>query len=171
MSGRVLFLIGATHQRTPLEVREKLALAGEAAEAMRAELRGLPGLAEFVVLNTCNRVEFYGVGAGAETVEAVERAFCTRQRFDLEEFRSFRLRLTGCEAVQHLLEVAGGLDSQMLGETEIFGQVTAAYAEARDAMAARYEEDLRRVRAGKLGHYLGADGLAERVANLRAFVL
>lgn len=49
--------------------------------------------------------------------------------------------------------------------------VAAAYAEARDAMLARYEEDLRRVRAGKLGHYLGADGLAERVANLRAFVL
>ncbi|CAB3924987.1 hypothetical protein LMG1864_05749 [Achromobacter ruhlandii] len=49
--------------------------------------------------------------------------------------------------------------------------IAAAYAEARDAMAARYEEDLRRVRAGKLGHYLGADGLAERVANLRAFVL
>ena len=46
MSGRVLFLLGATHQRTPLEVREKLALAGEAAEAMRADLRGLPGLAE-----------------------------------------------------------------------------------------------------------------------------
>lgn len=49
--------------------------------------------------------------------------------------------------------------------------IAAAYAEARDAMATRYEEDLRRVRAGKLGHYLGADGLAERVANLRAFVL
>lgn len=45
----------------------------------------------------------------------------------------------------------------------------AAYAEARDAMLTRYEEDLRRVRAGKLGHYLGTDGLAERIANLRAF--
>lgn len=131
MSGRVLFLLGATHQRTPLAVREKLALAGEAAEAMRVELRALPGLAEFVVLNTCNRVEFYGVGESAETVAAVERAFCARQQFDLEEFGRFRLRLTGCEAVQHLLEVAGGLDSQMLGETEIFGQVKAAYAEAQ----------------------------------------
>lgn len=47
--------------------------------------------------------------------------------------------------------------------------MAAAYAEARDAMLTRYEEDLRRVRAGKLGHYLGADGLAERIANLRAF--
>ncbi|MGE6920228.1 SMI1/KNR4 family protein [Achromobacter kerstersii] len=49
--------------------------------------------------------------------------------------------------------------------------IAAAFVEVRDAMANSYEEDLRRVRAGKLGHYLGADGLAERVANLRAFSL
>ncbi|MNJ76663.1 hypothetical protein D3C77_739940 [compost metagenome] len=46
-----------------------------------------------------------------------------------------------------------------------------AYAQARDAMATRYQEDLKRVRAGKLGHYLGADGLAARVENLREFSL
>lgn len=49
--------------------------------------------------------------------------------------------------------------------------IAEAYAEQRDAMAKRYEDDLQRVRAGKLGHYLGADGLAERVANLREFSL
>ncbi|MNR20599.1 hypothetical protein D3C85_1374520 [compost metagenome] len=49
--------------------------------------------------------------------------------------------------------------------------VAAAYAETRDSMTNSYQEDLRRVRAGKLGHYLGADGLAERVANLREFSL
>lgn len=49
--------------------------------------------------------------------------------------------------------------------------IAAAYAEVRDAMANSYQEDLRKVRAGKLGHYLGADGLAERVANLREFSL
>lgn len=49
--------------------------------------------------------------------------------------------------------------------------IAAAYAEVRDAMANSYQEDLRKVRAGKLGHYLGADGLAERVANLREFLL
>ncbi|WP_454675026.1 SMI1/KNR4 family protein [Achromobacter pestifer] len=47
--------------------------------------------------------------------------------------------------------------------------IAAAFAEARDSMANSYQEDLRRVRAGKLGHYLGADGLAERVTNLREF--
>ena len=49
--------------------------------------------------------------------------------------------------------------------------IAAAFAEARNAMAGSYQEDLRRVRAGKLGHYLGADGLAERVANLQEFSL
>ncbi|MEN4920173.1 SMI1/KNR4 family protein [Achromobacter spanius] len=49
--------------------------------------------------------------------------------------------------------------------------IAAAYAEVRDSMASKYQEDLRRVRAGKLGHYLGADGLAARVANLREFSL
>ncbi|MBB1596900.1 SMI1/KNR4 family protein [Achromobacter sp. UMC46] len=49
--------------------------------------------------------------------------------------------------------------------------IGAAYADVRDTMANSYQEDLRRVRAGKLGHYLGAEGLAERVANLRAFSL
>ena len=49
--------------------------------------------------------------------------------------------------------------------------IAAAYAEVRDSMASRYQEDLRRVRTGKLGHYLGADGLAARVANLQEFSL
>ncbi|MNL63321.1 hypothetical protein D3C87_1874500 [compost metagenome] len=49
--------------------------------------------------------------------------------------------------------------------------IAAAFAEVRDSMANSYQEDLHKVRAGKLGHYLGADGLAERVANLRAFSL
>ncbi|HAP25114.1 MAG TPA: SMI1/KNR4 family protein, partial [Achromobacter sp.] len=49
--------------------------------------------------------------------------------------------------------------------------IAEAYAQVRDSMATRYQEDLKRVRAGKLGHYLGADGLAARVANLREFAL
>ena len=69
-----LFVIGVTHQRTPLEVRERLALADEAIDALRAELARIAGLREFAVLNTCNRVEFYGV---AET-PAAGSSFCPR---------------------------------------------------------------------------------------------
>jgi glutamyl-tRNA reductase len=136
MSGLGLFLIGATHHTAPLAVREKLALdpAGEA--ALGAELAGLGGLREFAVLNTCNRVEFYGVAADASAPARVQAAFCARQHFDPAEFEKFRLSLSGRDAVQHLLEVSAGLDSQMLGETEIFGQVKAAYAAAQARGAA-----------------------------------
>ena len=126
-----LFILGATHRRVPIEVREKLALKGDAAEALRTELTALPGLREFALLNTCNRIEFYGLAAEPGVVDAVRRTFCRRQDFPEETFRQFCLDQRGADAVRHLLEVASGLDSQMLGETEIFGQVKDAYAEAQ----------------------------------------
>jgi glutamyl-tRNA reductase len=127
----MLFVIGTTHHRAPLEVREKLSLSAEGAVALRAELATLPGLREFALLSTCNRIEFYGVASDPGVVGRIEGAFCSRQSFDPEAFRRIRLDLNGPEAVRHLIEVAAGLDSQMLGETEIFGQVKEAYAEAQ----------------------------------------
>ena len=136
MSGPGFFLVGATHHTAPLEVRERLALDSEAEAALGLELSGLRELREFAMLSTCNRVEFYGVGADDGASARVQAAFCARQRFDPVEFEKFRLRLHGRDAVQHLLEVSSGLDSQMLGETEIFGQVKAAYAAAQARGAA-----------------------------------
>jgi glutamyl-tRNA reductase len=112
-------------------VREKLSLGAENEAALQAELAGLPGLREFAVLNTCNRIEFYGVAADAEAAAKVEAAFCSRQHFDAADFVKFRMDLRGREVLQHLVEVAVGLDSQMLGETEIFGQLKEAYAAAQ----------------------------------------
>ena len=131
MSSDGLFVIGANHHRAPLEVREKLALANDTAEALQAELAKMDGLREFAVLSTCNRIEFYGVAATPGTAEQVSAAFCARQNFAASEFEKIRLSLRGRDAVQHLLEVAAGLDSQMIGETEIFGQVKDAYAAAQ----------------------------------------
>jgi glutamyl-tRNA reductase len=131
MSPAGLFVIGTTHHRAPLEVREKLALTAEGAAALEAELAGIAGLKEFAVLSTCNRVEFYGVAASAEVAERVSAAFCARQQFAAAEFARIRLHLSGRDAVQHLVEVSAGLDSQMVGETEIFGQVKDAYAAAQ----------------------------------------
>jgi glutamyl-tRNA reductase len=126
-----LFVLGATHHKAPIAVRERLSLSDGAAAALRAELAQLEGLGEFAVLSTCNRIEFYGVATAADTAARVQEAFCRRQQFAREEFEQFGLRLHGPHAVRHLLEVASGLDSQMLGETEIFGQVKEAYAAAQ----------------------------------------
>lgn len=131
MSHGGLFVVGANHHRAPLAVREKLALASEAALALEEQFARIAGLKEFAVLNTCNRVEFYGVAASADAAAHVAAEFCARQKFDPREFDKIRLDLRGRDAVQHLLEVSAGLDSQMLGETEIFGQVKEAYAAAQ----------------------------------------
>lgn len=126
------FVLGATHHQAPLEVREKLSLGAHTAAALQADLAALPGLREFAVLNTCNRIEFYGVAGSPEAAAGVQRAFCQRQQFSEAEFGRFRLSLHGPAAVRHLLEVASGLDSQLVGETEIFGQVKDAYAAAQE---------------------------------------
>lgn len=131
MSNGHLFVLGATHHTAPLAVRERLSVAADTAAALQTELSALAGLREFVMLNTCNRVEFYGVAETAETVAHLEAAFCSRQQFDRTEFEKIRLTLRDRDALQHLFEVAAGLDSQMLGETEIFGQVKEAYAAAQ----------------------------------------
>lgn len=131
MSGGGLFLVGASHHRVPLAIRERLALSAEDAAALRAELAALPGLREHALLSTCNRVEFYGVAEDAAVAERVAAAFCARQRFDAGEFSRLALQLRDREAIRHLVEVSAGLDSQMLGETEIFGQVKEAYAAAQ----------------------------------------
>ena len=129
----VLFVVGATHHTTPLELRERLALAAEHLPQVRQELAGLPGVRELAVLNTCNRVEFYGVAESAETVRSLRGAFCRRQGLSETEFERIQLQQLGGAAVRHLVEVAAGLDSQMIGENEIFGQIKEAYADAQAA--------------------------------------
>ncbi|HWA08041.1 MAG TPA: glutamyl-tRNA reductase [Opitutaceae bacterium] len=131
MSAPHFFALGATHQTAPLAVREKLSLDAEAAAALHGELATVAGLREFALLSTCNRIEFYGVAETADAAARVEAAFCARQKFSVGEFEKFRLSLRDLAAVRHLFEVAAGLDSQMLGETEIFGQVKDAYAGAQ----------------------------------------
>jgi glutamyl-tRNA reductase len=125
------FLLGASHHTAPLELREKLALVGDKLAALRGELRRLAGLREFAVLNTCNRIEIYGVATEPGTIAALEATFCALNGMDPAVFAQIRLQLQDRPAVQHLLEVAAGVDSQMVGETEILGQVKNAYAVAQ----------------------------------------
>jgi len=130
-SSAALFLLGASHHTAPLELREKLALTSEKLAAFQQKLTALPGLREFTVLNTCNRVEFYGVADQPHVVEHLQAEFCTFQNFPTDTFRSIRRHAIGPDTLQHLIEVSAGLQSQMLGETEILGQIKDAYADAQ----------------------------------------
>jgi glutamyl-tRNA reductase len=86
---------------------------------------------EFAVLNTCNRVEIYGVAGRDDLPSRVSAALCARHGVESAAFAEFGFVSMGLEAVRHLLETASGLDSQMLGETEILGQVKKAYMNAQ----------------------------------------
>lgn len=130
MTASTLFLVGATHRTAPFGFREKIALGVEGEAALATALRRLTSLREFVILNTCNRVEIYGVGH-ERTAADVTHVFCTLREVDADDFERFGFVRHGRKAVDHLLEVASGLDSQILGETEIFGQVKRAYATAQ----------------------------------------
>lgn len=129
-AGPLLFHLGASHHTAPLEVREKLALPPPRAAEMRARL-GSGGLPELAVLNTCNRVELYGVAATPADLAALEAAFCATTGIPAQDFAAFRAHATGAAAIRHLVAVASGLESQLLGENEIFGQVKDAYAAAQ----------------------------------------
>lgn len=135
-AGEDFFVLGANHHAAGIAVRERLALAPDAAAALQAEMAAAGTTRELVVLNTCNRVEFYGVTSDGAAIGRLEAAFCARQGFDPAEFAQVRMKLHGRDAVRHLFEVAAGLDSQMLGETEILGQVKEAYAAAHGRGAA-----------------------------------
>lgn len=125
-----LFLLGASHQTAPLAIRERIAVAPERLAEMHQRLRELEGVRECLVLNTCNRLELYAVGDGPACESAIEALLCEMQGFPPNEFTHHRFHLRDAAAVCHLLQVAVGADSQIVGEAEIFGQVKSAYVTA-----------------------------------------
>ena len=130
--GPLFFHLGASHHTTPLALREKLALPPERAAALHAQLASA-ALPELALLNTCNRVEFYGVAATPADIDALAQAFCEVTGLAPADFAAIRAQATGPAAIRHLVAVSSGLESQLLGENEIFGQVKEAFAAAQSA--------------------------------------
>lgn len=124
------FVVGANHHTAPLETREKLALTPDRLAAFQGVAGRIPGLRELAVLNTCNRVEFYGVAESPLVIEHLQAEFCATCDLPAAHLTEIRHLSLGKNAVAHLLAVASGLDSQMLGENEVFGQVKTAYQAA-----------------------------------------
>jgi glutamyl-tRNA reductase len=126
----VLFLLGASHHTAPLAVREKLALDDARAATLAARLQQTPGIREFTLLNTCNRVEIYGVAQNQDTLAALRAALCDTTGVTPAEFEAAGFLRHNHDTVAHLFSVASGIDSQIVGETEILGQVKEAYDNA-----------------------------------------
>lgn len=125
-------LIGCNHRSAPVEFRERVAFTAEQARAAATSLRQQGILQEAVVLSTCNRSELYGVpaDAGVPATEAMEEFLTSFHRIPRADFDGRLYRWVGRDAIQHLFRVAAGLDSMLLGEAEILGQLRTAYSQA-----------------------------------------
>lgn len=125
-------LIGCNHMTAPVELRERVAFTPEQALRAAAELCRSGVIEEAVVVSTCNRSELYGVAEEYRQAlpEALVTYFSEFHNLSPRELRGRIYQYAGRQAVEHLFRVASGLDSMMLGEAEILGQVREAYHRA-----------------------------------------
>lgn len=120
-----LHILGLNHITAPVEIREQVVFTGENAGRGLSELLRLPGVREAVVLSTCNRTEFY-VDATDVGVGELRTWLLEGQRMDAEAARAL-YSLGHSESIRHLFRVACGLDSMILGEPQILGQLKDAF--------------------------------------------
>jgi len=128
-----LFVAGLSHQTAPIALRERFALSPEAVPAALDRLRANGGCAEGMLLSTCNRFEIYGRlddGRGPVAAAPLLRRLA-QAGVDVEALAPHVYARQGDDALEHLFRVTSGLESMILGEPQIAGQVSAAYDVAR----------------------------------------
>ena len=126
-------VVGVNHKTAPVAIRERLAFTDQTLTEPLAQLHH-PAVAEMVVLSTCNRVEFYLHTPDPEAgVAGCVDFLATYHGLPAAQFVSHLYQFHEAEAVRHLFRVAASLDSMVLGEPQILGQVKAAYLAARAA--------------------------------------
>jgi len=129
-----IILAGVSHHRTPLEVRERFFFAPEAVPQWLDRLAGYNSLQERLILSTCNRVEVYSCADSFEDGVGAIRSFLAETRdIGADILGSHLYVLRDEEAMRHLFLVASSLDSMVVGEPQILGQVKEAYRLAQES--------------------------------------
>ena len=123
-----IFLVGLNHRTAGVDVRERFALANHCDEEHWA-LPCIGAVSESVILSTCNRVEILAAGTG-DMAEQILCSWAKARGTDVEDLRPYVYVHKNLEAVRHLFSVASSLDSMVLGEPQILGQLKTAYRKA-----------------------------------------
>ncbi|MCH6550050.1 MAG: glutamyl-tRNA reductase [Proteobacteria bacterium] len=126
-----LQIFGLNHNTAPVEIREQVIFSGDAVPRALLQLLDLDGIDETVLLSTCNRTEFYVVANDGDT--GVLEAWLQNDQNLNAEARKALFTLEQDDAIRHLFRVACGLDSMVLGEPQILGQLKDAYRQAQQA--------------------------------------
>lgn len=123
-----LVIVGLNHNTSPVEIREKLSFPADAVGAPLKKLTSTYGLNEAVILSTCNRVEVLGITGDVEKgVRQIKRFLSDFHNIPLNHLDEHLYAHSGEDAVRHLFRVAAGLDSMVMGEPQILGQVKDSY--------------------------------------------
>jgi glutamyl-tRNA reductase len=126
-------ITGLNHKTAPLEVRERLAFTEAALGSAIDQLRGRPGLIEGMILSTCNRVEIAVTAEeDADAEVCVEDFLASAQHVSRDWIAPYLYHHSGPDAIRHLFRVASSLDSMVVGEPQILGQLKAAYSTAKE---------------------------------------
>jgi glutamyl-tRNA reductase len=131
-----LLVTGVSHRTAPVEIRERLAFREETLPAALADLKSRAGVAEAVILSTCNRVEITVTTEDTADPQAVISGFLAdHKQLAPATLEPHLFRHEGRDAIHHIFRVAASLDSMVIGEPQILGQLKAAYAAAKGAGA------------------------------------
>ena len=129
MPGREIVLVGLSHHTAPVEVRERVAFENGRMEPALRGLVALPVVDEGVIVSTCNRVEVLACGRSGDDIAAALPAFLAAEHgVEPEAIAGQLYTYRGREAVRHLFRVAASLDSMIVGEPQILGQLKDQYA-------------------------------------------
>jgi len=124
-----LTVLGINHRTAPVEVRGQVAFPPESLPRALGELMALDGVHEAAILSTCNRTELY-INRENECADPVSDWLCRFHQLDLNTLQPHFYRYEEADAVRHILRVAAGLDSMVLGEPQILGQMKDSYQPA-----------------------------------------
>jgi len=132
-----LIVVGLNHRTAPVEIRERVAFPEDAQGLVAEKVRSLPGVLESLVLSTCNRVEVYAVmEKGVDGRSRIVKFLSEHHKVPAEELYRHVFCKSNEEAVLHIFRVTSSLDSMVVGEPQILGQVKEAYSQASERKAA-----------------------------------
>ena len=132
MPAERLLLVGIDHHRSPLALRERVAIGGDQLAEALSELRQLPGVNEASILSTCNRMECYLSGSHPQIADLLEW-LAQRQGTEISEVQEHHYQATDQAAAKHLFRVAASLESLVVGEYQIMNQIRFAYEQGQQA--------------------------------------
>ena len=134
-----LVFVGLNHQTAPIEMRDRLAIVPTRLQAALTDAASRPGLSEVVLLSTCNRSEVWTVAQDPQVgVAAIYSFLRDHHGIKIEEVEPHLYTHVQADAIRHMFRVVSGLDSMVLGEPQVAGQVKEAFEGARNARTAGF---------------------------------